>query len=585
MKGIALITGPLTKVDSEVGWLFNHARANKNDPERFFRNVGTANFSSDTKRNKLRVVCDHLKTANGNVALTDDVLHEFFTHFYLLGYDLGEEEGVVLSLINSHISQFKIESSLYVWDRILSFTMTRNHHAGCIKRESLPNDLTDIFITKPAVEFPIELSLPDHQTGKTDWTQHTDATYLALAVLIGSWQDKSQSDLDAVTQILGISYDDWLRKARELLHAPDSPLSFKNGVWKVVNRSELLTLLGSRILDQNLDALRSLAIDVLQESDPAFDLPSEERYAASIHGKVLSYSNALRSGIAEGLAILGNQPQACTNCSQGKADTTTLLVVRKVLSDADWKLWGSLNSLLPTLAEAAPDEFLELVGRAFRLNHCPFDQLFSQEGDGITGGNYLTGLLWALECLAWDEQYLVRACDALAELASHDPGGKWANRPSNSLATILLPWLPQTLAPFEKRKVAARAIVNDWPEIAWSLVIQLLPGRHQTSSGSYKPRWRKTIPDNWEKGVTQNEYWQEASYYAELAVGLAGYDIVRLDPTGKPEKELAQKFRSKAEKIENAGFSRFAVTLRNLAEGYERDAARVISEHKDSNDD
>jgi hypothetical protein len=228
------------------------------------------------------------------------------------------------------------------------------------------------------------------------------------------------------------------------------------------------------------------------------------------------------------LAILGNDPQACENCSLGKADATAVLVVREVLADADWKLWGSLNGLLPTLAEAAPGEFLDAVGRALRLNPCPFDELFSQEGEGITGGNYLTGLLWALEGLAWDEQYLVRACDALAELASHDPGGKWANRPSNSLATILLPWLPQTLAPVEKRKVAVRSILTDWPGIAWSLIIQLLPGRHQTSSGSHKPRWRKTIPDDWEKGVSQNEYWQQASFYAELAVTAAGHDSTRL---------------------------------------------------------
>jgi len=525
---IALITGPLTKVDSEVAWLFNHARANPTDPQRFLRNVDTANFSSETKRKKLKVICDHLKAANGNVALTDKELHEFFTHFYLLGYDLGEEEGVVLSLIKSHISQFKLESSLYVWERILKVTMTRNHHAGCIKRENLPNDLTDLFITKSVAEFPIDLALPKFQTGKTDWAQHSDATYLALAVLIGSWQDKSQSDLDAVAQILGISYEDWLKKARELLQAPDSPLSLKNGVWKVVNRTELWTLLGSRILDQNLDVFRSLAISVLKESDPAFELPAEERYAASVHGKVLKCSSALRKGIAEGLAILGNHPQACENCSLEKADATTVLVVREVLSDADWKLWGSLNGLLPTLAEAAPGEFLDAVGRALRLNPCPFDELFSQEGDGITGGNYLTGLLWALEGLAWDEQYLVRACDALAELASHDPGGKWANRPSNSLATILLPWLPQTLAPVEKRKVAVRTILIDWPEIAWSLIIQLMPGRHQTSSGSHKPRWRKTIPDDWEKGVSQNEYWQQASFYAELAVTAAGHDSTRL---------------------------------------------------------
>lgn len=349
-----------------------------------------------------------------------------------------------------------------------------------------------------------------------------------MAVLIGSWQDTSQCDLEALTQLLGISYDEWLKKAREILHCPDSPLSLKNGIWKVVNRTELWSLLGSRILDQNLDTFRSLAVSVLKEPDPAFELPAEERYAAGIHSKVLKCSHVLRNGIAEGLAILGSQPEACGNCSQGRAEEHCALVIRELLTDADWVLWGSLNGLLPTLAEAAPGEFLDAVEKAMRLKPCPFDELFSQEGDGITGGNYLTGLLWALEGLAWDEQYLVRVCVALGELASHDPGGHWANRPSNSLTTILLPWLPQTLASVEKRKVAVRTILNEWPDIAWNLIIQLLPGQHQTSSGSHKPRWRKTIPDGWEKGVTHQEYWQQTSSYAELAVATAGQDTTRL---------------------------------------------------------
>ena len=523
---IALITGLLSKTDSEVAWLLNHARANPNDPARFFRDISTVNFSSDVKRRKLDAFLHHLKSANGGVALADDVVHGFLKDFYLLGYDLGEEEGVVLSLINSHISQFRPGSSRFVWSRILEFTNNRNHHAGCITRNNLPEELTKIFVTEPIRAIPENLTRL--QAPSIDWTQHPDATYVALAVLIGAWQDNSQCDLEAITQLLGISYDEWLKKAREILHCPDSPLSLKNGIWKVVNRAELWNLLGSRILDQNLDTFRSLAVSVLKEPDPAFELPAEERYAASIHGKVLKCTHMLRKSIAEGLAILGSQPDACGNCSEGKAEATCVLVIRELLTNADWILWGSLNGFLPTLAEAAPGEFLDALEKAMRLTPCPFDELFSQEGNGITGGNYLTGLLWALEGLAWDEQYLVRVCVALAELASHDPGGQWANRPSNSLTTILLPWLPQTLASVDKRKVAVRAILNEWPDIAWNLIIQLLPGQHQTSSGSHKPSWRKTIPDDWEKGITHQEYWQQASFYAELAVAAAGHNTARL---------------------------------------------------------
>jgi hypothetical protein len=524
---IALMTGPLNATDAHnVPWLLNQARHTKNVDE-FFRNVQQANFSPPKSADKLDVIQHHLKVANGGNVVSTNELYEFLKHFHLLGYDLGNEFGAFLSLLNSHISQFQRQHPQWVWSRVVDIVLTWNHDAGTITLGKLPEDLQEAFKQKAVAEMPEEFKAAQEKP-EIDWTHHPDATYLALAVLIGSWNEKSQCDRDAITQMLCISYEEWLKKAREILHCPNSPLSLKNGIWKVVNRAEIWNLLGSRLLDQNLETFKSLAISILKEPDPAFELPAEERYAASIHGKVLKCSHVVRKGIAEGLAILGSQPNACVNSSQEKAEAICTLVIRELLTDADWVLWGSLNSLLPTLAEAAPGEFLNEVDKALRLMPCPFDELFFQEGNGITGGNYLTGLLWALEELAWDEQYLVRVCVALGELASHDPGGQSANRPSNSLATILLPWLPQTLASVDKREVAVRTILNEWPDIGWNLIIQLLPGQHQTSFGSHKPSWRKTIPDDWEKGVTHQEYWQQVSFYAELAVAAAGQDTARL---------------------------------------------------------
>lgn len=336
-----------------------------------------------------------------------------------------------------------------------------------------------------------------------------------------------RKDTEVVAQWIGISYDDWQKRAREILHYPDTPFSYKNGIWKIVNRSEFWNLLGSRILDKDLDSFRVLAINVLGESDPAFELSVEERYVAGIRGKVMEYSHELRKGIAEGLAILANNPDAASNSSLGKAEDTSTLVVRELLTEADWKIWGSLNSLLPILAEAAPDAFLKAVDGALSQTPCPFDELFAQESNGVVGRNYLTGLLWALEALAWDEQYLIRTCIILGELASHDPGGQWANRPIDSLITILLPWWPQTLASVEKRKVAVETLLKERPGIGWNLIIQLLPGQQKISSGSYKPKWRQAITDDHEE-VTHQEFWELASFYAELTVSSAGTNVARL---------------------------------------------------------
>ena len=247
---------------------------------------------------------------------------------------------------------------------------TWNQDAGTITPGNLPEDLLEAFKQKTVEEMPEGFKAAQKKP-ITDWTQHPDATYLAQAVLIGAWNERTQGDLDTITQLLGISYDEWLNKAREILHNPNSPLSLKNGIWKVVNRAELWSQLGSRIFDQNLSTFRSLAVSTLAEPDPAFELPTEERYTASIHGNVLECSQVLRKGIAEGLAIISSMPDACSNCSHREVETTCILVLREILSDADWVLWGSLNSLLPTLAEAAPNEFLDAVEKALRLTPCP----------------------------------------------------------------------------------------------------------------------------------------------------------------------------------------------------------------------
>lgn len=350
-----------------------------------------------------------------------------------------------------------------------------------------------------------------------------------------------------------MDFNSWLVSLREILQEQDSPLALRNGRWEVKDRKALWDTIGTRIFDVHLDQFKKCAVEVLIELDPQFELPVEERYAASIHKKVLKHSSGLRRGLAETLALLGNYGNVLTNCSQHKPESTAVLAIREIFEQADWQLWGSLNDLLPTVAEAAPGEFLTLVEKALQQTPCPFDELFAQEGTGITGRNYMTGLLWALEGLAWSEEHLVRVAVILAELASHDPGGNWANRPANSLTIILLPWLPQTLATIHKRITSIKAIRTDFPDIAWKVLLSLLPNQHQTSSGTHKPHWSNTLPDDWKPKITNKEYREQVTGYAELAVEMACKDldklkelVVNLDNLPKPSFDTVLEYLSSA---------------------------------------
>ena len=525
---IALITGPLSKTDADnTQWLLSQAKCTKG-AEEFFGNVKTANFSPSKSEEKLDAIRYHLKSANKGSDISDENLYDFLKNYYLFGYDLGSETGVHLSLLHSHISQFQQQYPAQIWGRIVDFIQTWNQNAGTVTRENIPKDIIDVFKQKTLVEIPKEFKAVQVDP-RTDWSRHPDAKYLAIAVLIGAWEDKNQADREMIAGFFNISYNEWMDRAREILHFPDSPLSLRNGIlWEVKQREILWKLLGTHIFTQTLDAFKEYAVAVLKERDPAFEMDPENRYMANVYGNVPKHSPSLRKGIAEGLALLGSQPNVCTNCSSGKAEATCVLAVREILDDADWVLWGSLEYFLPSLAEAAPGEFLDQLEKAIHLNPSPFDTLFSQERGGITGCNYITGLIWALEGLAWDEQYFVRACIALAELSSHDPGGQSCNRPSHSLSTIFLPWLPRTLATADKRKVAVQTILKECPQVGWNLIIQLLPDRIQVSSETQKPKWRKIIPDGWKAEVTIQEYREQSSFFAELAVQTADQDVGRL---------------------------------------------------------
>ena len=116
----------------------------------------------------------------------------------------------------------------------------------------------------------------------------------------------------------------------------------------------------------------------------------------------------------------------------------------------------------------------------------------------------------------------------MAELAERDPGGNWSNRPATSIATILLPWHPQTFAPIEKRFAAMRAVIKDSPHIGWRVLLELLPNGMRTTSGSHKARWRNPVPDDWKPSVSGAEHFAQIEQYAFMALELASKDFGRL---------------------------------------------------------
>lgn len=193
-----------------------------------------------------------------------------------------------------------------------------------------------------------------------------------------------------------------------------------------------------------------------------------------------------------------------------------------------WRKWASLRTSLPSLAEAAPNEFLSSIEKDLATADSPFQRLFEEEeSEGSMGQSYFAGILWALEGLAWVPEHLSRVAVTLSALASVDPGGQWSNRPLNSLVDIFLPWTNNTSADIEQRGAALLAVKREYPDIAWELLAKLLPNQTRSSSGTHKPEWMEFADLSREK-VTVGDYRETNRLYCDRYIEMAADNISRL---------------------------------------------------------
>lgn len=360
------------------------------------------------------------------------------------------------------------------------------------------------------------------------WTNTSHGKELAQANLAGEWHGHNQADKAVLEDIVGKRYGEWIDCLRPETLRSDAPLIQRDEKWKVISRTEAWFALGHHLFDEDLERFSRSVIAALGENDPRLHLPPEERLAAEIRGEKFQHSTRLRRGLAETVALLGAKASALSSCSESTRSSSAIHIVRSLLKNAGWIRWASLNPLLPALAEAAPDEFLRQIEAELSRSPETFRTLFSHKSGGFGETDYVSGLTWALETLAWAPEHLIRVVAILGEFAAIDPGGNSLNRPAASIVGILLPWFPQTLAPLEKRKAAVQALLAENGDVGWKVLLGILPKHHGATTGTHKPAWRPFIPADHKDEVSFDDYRRQVEAYADIATVNASARLDRL---------------------------------------------------------
>lgn len=340
------------------------------------------------------------------------------------------------------------------------------------------------------------------------WLDVPQSASLSTLCLLGAWYADKEADRLVVERLAGRPYEDIESDLRQLAQLDDAPLMSIGAVWKAKSPLELLGLFGERITRDQLDRFFSIAQEMLAAPDPQLELPDEERYAAQVYGKVRPHSGLLFESICDALMKLAVRgPEQPGLLALGIGERVGWLV-HELLDAADGKRWLSLASYLPTLAEAAPEPFLNAVEKSLRLPNAPVTRLLTETSNSGFGGScWHAGLLWALETLAWAPRRLARVALILAQLSHVAIKGNWGNKPSASLFGLFRSWLPQTAAGLQDRIKVLELLIQKEPEAAFGVLEGLAAAGPQVATHAARPKWREDDAGAG-RGVTHAEMYE-----------------------------------------------------------------------------
>jgi len=326
-----------------------------------------------------------------------------------------------------------------------------------------------------------------------EWAaQSQTAQHLVPFLLAGAWDSARDSDQTILSLLASEASYPGLEKDFHALTGLNDPPVWSAGTYRgVISKIDLLFAICNAVTPADLKTYFDVAQLVLSEDDPALDLPDKDRWKAGIFGKTREISPALRQGISETLVLLAVYGNTLFQSSLGiNVEAHAARLVRLLLTPLTTRSLEAHQDDLPTYAEAAPDEFLRILEADLKTTQPVSIGLMRPTDSGIFAKCVRSGLLWALEGLAWAPSTFARSVLILARLSQVKIDDNWGNKPIASLGSIFRAWMPQTAATLDQRLKVMELLAERYPAIAWQIGVEQFDGRHTVGHYNHKPRWR-----------------------------------------------------------------------------------------------
>ena len=369
---------------------------------------------------------------------------------------------------------------------------------------------------------------------------------LVPMALIGTWYAESEADSEIASYVADRKYKEIEDDVARLLGFDDSPVWSAGRYRGVISKIDALFAIERRVISADLDRFFTAAEYVLSESDPALELPEEKRWAAVLHGKKRDYSDALRESICDTLVILSVRGNDLFQSRLGiNVEDRIKGLIRNLLTPLTLEKLLSHDHDLPLFAEAAPSVFLDLIEEDLQSkDKDPIVFGLLKPVDSTWASPSRTGLIWALECLAWKPQNLPRVSLILAQLSQRKIDDNVMNKPGDSLQDIFRSWIPQTAASVGDRVKVLEILNKRFPDIGWMICIAQIQSGPQTAFPNYRPRWRSDASGAGQV-VTRKEIYDFERKALDLLIAWPSHDEKTLGDLIESLSSMSEKDQTK----------------------------------------
>ena len=421
---------------------------------------------------------------------------------------------------------------------------------------------------------------------------HKHSRLLKLLTLVGGWNKTKISDpgdagqrrrqFKDVDLILGRSGEPNDRNLEELVGVFGREPNAKRGATDPLFRStrnvvaisapvDALFRIAGQLTDHDYEELEQMLIEVvghraqnIRDPDELYDPAKEQSYSSSlIGGLILTFVL---------ISVFGHRPPLNLRIDGQSSEVWCQRVYRKIIPELSEfpQYTDALREWQSLLAEGVPYAFLQSLEDLLEGHPEVVSSMFEVRERQFGFGHFhmATTLLFALERLAWNEEFLERISVLLMRMhnLSKPFDKKVGNTPAATLQTILYPGLAQTGANAAQRMEVFHRLAKDFGNDVLDLFIPLLDTRGGWVTSTTKPLFTQVIKaeDTW------HDVWATRDLLADLAIEVAAGradDLKQLvDPCSGFREEAYDNFIGALKKLnpEDGGITGLRDELRDF---------------------